>query len=159
MVNWISQPPFALNKKISMLIRDLIIFTGHGLFDTILSMTSCFWSVSPLPFTSKCSLNSWYVDFIRCLLHWSFFIECWNRFNCKFMVGWSQKQWFWTWQVSIIYWCLLGRFVNFVTLMTNSCFYSPGSPEKPEEPLLNSYTDYEDSIYGTLEPLDAIYVC
>jgi hypothetical protein len=32
-------------------------------------------------------------------------------------------------------------------------FYSPsGSPNRQEEPLLNSYTDYEDSIYGTLQP-------
>ncbi|PWZ28960.1 hypothetical protein Zm00014a_018628 [Zea mays] len=27
-----------------------------------------------------------------------------------------------------------------------------GSPNRQEEPLLNSYTDYEDSIYGTLQP-------
>uniref|UniRef100_A0A453RQT3 Uncharacterized protein n=1 Tax=Aegilops tauschii subsp. strangulata TaxID=200361 RepID=A0A453RQT3_AEGTS len=32
-----------------------------------------------------------------------------------------------------------------------------GSPTRQEEPLLHSYTDYEDSIYGTVEPPD-LYV-
>jgi hypothetical protein len=43
---------------------------------------------------------------------------------------------------------------KFVILVHESCLFSPGSPKRQEEPLLNSYTDYEDSIYGTLEPLD-----
>ena len=34
-------------SKYPVFLHDLIIFTGHGLFGTILSMTSCFWSVSP----------------------------------------------------------------------------------------------------------------
>jgi len=42
--------------------------------------------------------------------------------------------------------------------MPESCFLSPSSPKSQEEPLLNSYTDYEDSIYGTLESLDIFYM-
>ena len=42
--------------------------------------------------------------------------------------------------------------------MPESCLISPSSPKRQEEPLLNSYTDYEDSIYGTLESLDIFYM-
>jgi hypothetical protein len=41
--------------------------------------------------------------------------------------------------------------------MSESCFLSPGSTKRQEESLLNSYTDYEDSIYGNLESLDIFY--
>nr|CAB3481699.1 unnamed protein product [Digitaria exilis] len=84
--------------KYPALLHDLIMFTGHGLFGTILNMTSCFWSSAGTDST----VNLWLA------------------------------------QVS----------------SNDSGPDSPGSPKRQEEPLLNSYTDYEDSIYGTLKPLN-----
>jgi hypothetical protein len=93
-----------LTSKYPGFIYNLIVFTGHGLFGTILSMTSCFWSVSPLYLHAS-------VLQIHCILillstyYIKAFVECWNRFNCKFMVGSNEQQWFWTWQVSILTRC------------------------------------------------------
>lgn len=92
--------------------------------------------------------------FISCLIH--IVAEFWHRLGCQLVVGFSIYQgWVDIWKVIFI---VQDAFRNFILCLLDlsSFFFSPmrltcravDSPTKRVDPLLNSYSDYEDSVYG-----------
>lgn len=131
------------------------MFPGYGQSGVTLSTTDWFWfflslsvCLSPLSYVFSIQV------FISCLIH--IVAEFWHRLSCQLVVGFFIYQgWVDIWKVIFI---VQDAFRNFVLCLLDlsSFFFSPmrltcrpvDSPTKRVDPLLNSYSDYEDSVYG-----------